>query len=93
MSAASGGTIRRVVQDAGHAEALPSEGRASARPVCGFAGCRCLSEEKAVNEKSVPNETDARVPLFGSWRKAYLVVVLVFVLEIAFFYFVSRFFL
>jgi hypothetical protein len=46
-----------------------------------------------LNEKSIPNETDARLPLFGSWRKAYLTVVIVFVLEVAFFYFVSRFFL
>ena len=37
-----------------------------------------------------PNE---RVPLFGSWRNAYLLVVLVFVLEVGFFYFVSRYFL
>jgi len=39
---------------------------------------------------SEPNES---VPLFGSWRKAYLAVFVAFVLEIAFFYFVSRFFL
>jgi hypothetical protein len=30
------------------------------------------------------------VPLFGSWRNAYLSIVVVFVLEVAFFYFVSR---
>ena len=42
--------------------------------------------------KSAPNETNARVPLFGCWRNAYLAVVLVFVLEVAFFYFVSRYF-
>ncbi len=36
-----------------------------------------------------PNED---VPLFGTWRKAYLAVVVVFVFEVAFFYFVSRFF-
>jgi len=34
-----------------------------------------------------------RVPLFGSWRNAYLAIVAVFVVEIAFFYFVSRYFL
>lgn len=33
------------------------------------------------------------VPLFGSWRNAYLSVVAIFVLEVAFFYFVSRHFL
>jgi len=33
------------------------------------------------------------VPLFGSWRNAYLAIVAVFVVEIAFFYFVSRYFL
>ena len=36
-----------------------------------------------------PNE---RVPLFGSWRRAYLAVVVAFVIEVSFFYFVSRFF-
>ena len=36
-----------------------------------------------------PNE---RVPLFGSWRRAYLAVVVAFVVEVIFFYFVSRFF-
>jgi hypothetical protein len=38
---------------------------------------------------SQPNES---VPLFGTWRRAYLAVVVVFVLEVAFFYFVSRHF-
>lgn len=33
-----------------------------------------------------------RVPLFGSWRNAYLTIVFVFILEIALFYFVSRHF-
>ncbi len=32
------------------------------------------------------------VPLFGSWRNAYFSIVVVFVLEVAFFYFVSRHF-
>ncbi len=32
------------------------------------------------------------VPLFGTWRRAYLAVVLFFVFEVALFYFVSRFF-
>ncbi|HEY1582583.1 MAG TPA: hypothetical protein VGF73_05755 [Chthoniobacterales bacterium] len=36
-----------------------------------------------------PNDS---VPLFGSWRRTYLAVVFVFVLEVAFFYFVSRHF-
>jgi hypothetical protein len=39
-----------------------------------------------------PGGKRAVVPLFGTWRKAYLAVTLVFVLEVAFFYFVSRFF-
>ncbi len=43
-----------------------------------------------MNDKSTPNETKIRVPLFGTWRRAYLAVVIVFVLEVAFFYFVSR---
>ena len=36
-----------------------------------------------------PNES---VPLFGSWRRAYLAVFVAFVLEVGFFFFVSRFF-
>lgn len=36
-------------------------------------------------------ESDA-VPLFGSWRKAYVAVVAAFILEVTFFYFVSRHF-
>ncbi len=39
------------------------------------------------------DEADIAVPLFRSWPQAYLAVVLVFVLEVGFFYFVSRFFL
>jgi len=33
------------------------------------------------------------VPLFGSWRNAYLAVVAIFILEVGFFFFVSRWFL
>jgi len=32
----------------------------------------------------------ARVPLFGTWRNAYIVVVAVFVIEVALFYALSR---
>ena len=32
------------------------------------------------------------VPLFGSWRKAYLIVVAAFVLDVALFYAISRYF-
>ena len=35
---------------------------------------------------------DERVPLFGTWRKAYLAVGAAFLLEVIFFYFVSRYF-
>jgi len=38
-------------------------------------------------------EKQQRVPLFGSWRNAYLVVVVIFILEVGFFFFVSRWFL
>ncbi|HEY3600859.1 MAG TPA: hypothetical protein VGK72_02790 [Chthoniobacterales bacterium] len=34
-----------------------------------------------------------RVPFFGSWRNAYLAVVAIFILEVGFFFFVSRWFL
>lgn len=36
-----------------------------------------------------PNDA---VPLFGTWRNAYLAVITFFVLEIAFFYLVDRMF-
>jgi hypothetical protein len=36
--------------------------------------------------------TEPRVPLFGSWRNAYIVVVAVFVVEVAIFYAVDRIF-
>jgi hypothetical protein len=32
------------------------------------------------------------VPLFGTWRNAYLAVVVIFILEVAVFYFLSRYF-
>ncbi|MGH7938177.1 MAG: hypothetical protein ACRD5Z_14365 [Bryobacteraceae bacterium] len=32
------------------------------------------------------------VPLFGTWRKAYLAVIAFFLLEISFFYLVDRIF-
>ena len=38
------------------------------------------------------NQPAGRVPLFGRWRNAYLLVVLIFILEIALFYFVSQHF-
>lgn len=33
-----------------------------------------------------------RVPLFGSWRNAYVVVVIAFVIDVALFYFFQRYF-
>ena len=46
-----------------------------------------------VDDKFSTEHTDDRpVPLFGRWRTAYLMVVVVFVLEVAIFYFVSRYF-
>lgn len=37
-------------------------------------------------------EEPERVPLFGSWRNAYLTVVVVFLLDVVVFYAISRFF-
>lgn len=37
-------------------------------------------------------QTKRGVPLFGTWSKAYLAVVVVFILEVAVFFFVSRYF-
>ena len=45
-----------------------------------------------VNTPSKADEPHNHVPLLRSWRNAYLVVVVVFVLEISFFYFFSRYF-
>ena len=44
--------------------------------------------------KSSPpaDQETRRLPLFGSWRNAYLVIVLIFILEVGFFYLVSRYF-
>ena len=41
-----------------------------------------------------PKETHEpeRVPLFGSWRAAYVAVVAVFVLDVIVFYAISRYF-
>ena len=36
--------------------------------------------------------SDDRVPLFGTWRNAYLAVVIAFVVNVAFFYFFERYF-
>ncbi len=38
------------------------------------------------------SQSETRVPLFGTWRRAYLAVVAAFVVEVAFFYFVSHYF-
>jgi hypothetical protein len=35
---------------------------------------------------------EPRVPLFGSWRNAYIVVVAVFVFDVVLFYALDRFF-
>jgi hypothetical protein len=37
-------------------------------------------------------QTGDPVPLFGSWRNAYLAIAVVFIIEVAFFYFISRHF-
>jgi hypothetical protein len=48
--------------------------------------------QQSVNKSSTPNHENVRVPLFGNWSYAYLSVIVVFVLEVALFYFVSRYF-
>lgn len=35
---------------------------------------------------------NAAVPLFGSWRRAYAAVAMAFVLDVAIFYAISRYF-
>lgn len=41
---------------------------------------------------AVDENTRAAVPLFGSWRMAYIVVVAAFVCNVALFYAISRYF-
>lgn len=41
----------------------------------------------------ISDRIERGVPLFGSWRNAYLAVVLIFVSEVGFFYLLSRWFL
>ena len=50
-------------------------------------GIRIVNETPDQEEKAT-----AAVPLFGTWRRAYIAVVVAFVLEVSLFYFVSRFF-
>ena len=40
----------------------------------------------------VDNDERERVPLFGSWRNAYAAVIVVFVIDVALFYVISRYF-
>ncbi len=37
-------------------------------------------------------DNDERVPLFGTWRNAYVAVVITFVLNVVVFYALSRYF-
>ena len=41
---------------------------------------------------SPDEDGDERVPLFGTWRTAYIVVVIAFIVNVAAFYAISRFF-
>ncbi len=44
-------------------------------------------------KSNLPEDDEPRrLPLFGSWRNAYLVIVLIFILEVGFFYLVSGYF-
>ena len=40
----------------------------------------------------MPAENNERVPLFGTWRKAYIAVVVVFVVDVIVFYAFERYF-
>lgn len=46
----------------------------------------------AESSQKVAEKNDA-VPLFGTWRNAYVAIVVIFVLQVSLFYFVSRYFL
>ena len=49
--------------------------------------------QKANDAPNVTRQESGAIPLFGSWGRAYLTVAIAFVFEVAFFYFISRFFL
>jgi hypothetical protein len=45
-----------------------------------------------MNDRIKEKEKLSRVPLFGSWRNAYVAVVVVFVSEVGLFYLLRRYF-
>jgi len=47
---------------------------------------------RTVSARQGSARASGAVPLFGSWRNAYAVVVVVFVVEVALFYLLGRFF-
>lgn len=52
-----------------------------------------MSSQNRNPDPAPDHEESLAVPLFGTWRRAYLVVVVIFLVELAFFAFVSRYFL
>ena len=56
-----------------------------------------VADRKGTNTGSLgfardDGEQDAQVPLFGSWRNAYVTVVAAFALNVVIFYAISRYF-
>ena len=56
-----------------------------------------VADRKGTNTGSLgfardDGEQDAQVPLFGSWRNAYLVAIAAFVVDVIAFYAISRYF-
>ena len=51
-----------------------------------------MSDSPSSRTKSRDDDSVERVPLFGSWRNAYVTVVVVFVVNVAIFYAISRYF-
>lgn len=45
-----------------------------------------------MNRERDPAKMETRVPLFGTWRNAYLAVLCAFVIDVAIFYFFERYF-
>ncbi len=50
-----------------------------------------MAQSRSHQNPTENDKTDV-VPLFGSWRNAYIAVVIAFLVEVAVFYFVSRYF-
>src|SRR5882724_6906221 len=69
---------------------VPATARRRARRVSAL--CQHDFARKGAAMRGPPETPNDAVPLFGSWRNAYLAVIGVFIFDVAIFYAISRFF-